>query len=250
MYLLVCLLGIVMGSFYNVCIYRIPKGESVVSPRSMCGACHKVLTFLDLIPIVSYVFSRGRCRHCKARYSLRYPLVELMTGCFFLLTFAYYGLSPMTLFGWALSSLVIIVSLIDIDHHLIFDRFSVLTIILAVVYHYYQADISLINIGLGFVIGGGLLFLILLLGGMGGGDVKIMASFGLVLGFPKIIMALYLSFIIGGIVSVVYMIVRKIMKKKINREIPFGPFLCMGVWLTFYFGDTIYLWYQRTFLWV
>lgn len=240
----VFVLGLMFGSFYNVCIYRIPNNQSVVSPRSACGKCHTTLKAIDLIPVFSYLFLRGRCRHCHESYSSRYMFVEILTGLLFLFSYLNHGYSLMTLIGWALSSILVMVIFIDIDHKLIFDRFSVFVILLAVVYHIYVSEISLYNIGLGFLIGGGILFVISLLGAMGGGDIKIMASFGLLLGFPKVVLALYLSFIIGGIISLIYIIICKIRSQKINREIPFGPYLCIGTWITFYYGENIFLWYQ------
>ena len=244
MSVIVFILGLILGSFYNVCIYRIPKKQSIVAPRSACGSCHTTLKFLDLIPVLSYLMFRGRCRHCHEKYSSRYPLVELATGLLFLFAYMTHGLSIMTLIGWGLSSLIIIVTMIDIDHHLIFDRFSVLTILLGFVYHIFVSDVTLLNMALGFLIGGGLLFIIALVGAMGGGDIKIMASFGFLLGFPNVVMALYLSFIIGGVISLIYIIYCKIKSHKVNREIPFGPYLCLGTWLTFYYGQQIYTWYQ------
>jgi leader peptidase (prepilin peptidase)/N-methyltransferase len=241
----VFVLGLMLGSFYNVCIYRIPKEQSIVTPRSACGKCHTTLEALDLIPVISYLVFRGKCRHCHEKYSSRYMFVELLTGALFLFSYLNHGYSLLTLIGWGLSSILVIVVFIDIDHHLIFDRFSVFTILLAFAYHIYVSDVSLLNIGLGFIIGGGFLFLIAILGAMGGGDIKIMASFGFLLGFPKVLLALYLSFIIGGLISLLYIIICKIKSQKVNREIPFGPYLCIGTWLTFYYGNHIVLWYQK-----
>ena len=248
MSIFVFVLGLLLGSFYNVCIYRIPNNQSVVSPRSACGKCHTSLEALDLIPVVSYLLFRGRCRHCHETFSSRYMIVELLTGFLFLFAYYMHGYSMMTLIGWGLSSIIVMVVFIDIDHHLIFDRYSVLVILLAFIYHIYVSDISLLNIGLGFLIGGGILFVIALFGAMGGGDIKIMASFGFLLGFPKIVLALYLSFIIGGVISLIYIILCKLKKKKVNREIPFGPYLCLGTWLTFYYGNHIFNWYQTLVL--
>jgi len=163
-------------------------------------------------------------------------------------TFYHFAYSIETIVGIILTSILIIVTFIDIDHKLIFDRFSLIVIGLSIPYHMLWGQVSWLNVALGFLIGGGLLFLLALLGAMGGGDIKIMASFGFFLGFPWIGMALYLSFIVGGLVSLLYLILFKILKKETSRVIPFGPYLCIGVWLTYYFGDAIYAWYQNMFL--
>ncbi len=237
---LVFMFGMLFGSFYNVCIYRLPIGKSVIMPRSSCESCGFVLRGLDMIPVISYAVSRGKCRHCGAKYSSRYALVELLTGTLFLLSYSVFGYSWMSVVGIILSSIVIIVTFIDIDHHIILDRFSIIIIILALCYHIYLGNISFLNTGLGFLIGGGLLFLIAILGTMGGGDIKIMASFGLLLGFPKVLMALYLSFIIGAIVLTPIMVIQKKKYGEYKSQVPFGPFLCIGTWITFHFGEVLY----------
>ena len=240
MILLAVILGLLFGSFYNVCIYRLPIGKSVVTPRSSCGSCDHVLGGLDMVPVLSYVFARGKCRYCGARYSCRYALVELLTGVLFGLSYLVFGYTWMSVVGTVLSSIVVIVIFIDIDHHIILDRFSVITIVLATGYHIFLGDLSLFNIGFGFFIGGGLLFLIAILGTMGGGDIKIMASFGLLLGFPKVLMALYLSFVIGAIILTPIMVIQKKKYGEYKSQVPFGPFLCIGTWITFHFGEVLY----------
>jgi leader peptidase (prepilin peptidase)/N-methyltransferase len=240
MILLIFIVGLLFGSFYNVAIYRLPIGKSVVLPRSSCGTCDHILSGLDMIPVLSYVFAGGKCRHCGAKYSPRYALVELLTGALFAVSYSVFGYTWLCLIGMILSSIVIIVTFIDIDHHIILDRFSVITIVLAIGYHIFLSDLSLVNIGFGFLIGGGLLFLIAILGTMGGGDIKIMACFGLLLGFPKVLMALYLSFIIGALVLTPIMLYQKKKYGEYKSQVPFGPFLCIGTWITFYFGDVLY----------
>jgi len=248
MIIIVLVLGLLFGSFYNVCIYRWPVGKSVVMPRSSCGSCGHVLNGFDMVPVLSYVFSLGKCRHCGVKYSPRYALVELLTGVLFVISYLTFGYTWMCLVGIMLSSIVIIVTFIDIDHHIILDRFSIVTIVLGVLYHVFLTDMSFINIGLGFLLGGGLLFLIAVIGTMGGGDIKIMASFGLILGFPKILMALYLSFIIGAVILTPIMLYQKKKFGEYKSQVPFGPFLCIGTWITFYFGDYLFDLYLTTFM--
>jgi len=242
------ILGLLLGSFYNVCIYRHPEGKSVVTPRSSCGACDHVLGVLDMIPVLSYVFSRGKCRHCGTSYSARYALVELLTGALFALTYLVFGYTWMSLVGIVLSSIVIIVTFIDIDHHIILDRFTVIGIVLALAYHWFIGDVSWLNVLLGFLIGGGLLFIIAMVGTMGGGDIRIMSAFGMLLCFPKVLMAYYLSFVIGALVLLPIVVYQKRKYGEYKSLVPFGPFLCLGTWLTFYFGDVLYNFYLSVLL--
>ncbi|MCH4888800.1 prepilin peptidase [Acidaminobacter sp. JC074] len=242
------ILGLLLGSFYNVCIYRLPVGKSVVTPRSSCGACGHVLGGLDMIPVLSYFIFGRKCRHCGASYSARYALVELLTGALFAITYVVFGYTWMSLVGIILSSIVIIVTFIDIDHHIILDRFTVFGIILAIGYHLFISDVSWLNVLLGFLIGGGILFIIAMIGTMGGGDIKIMSAFGMLLGFPKVFMAYYLSFVIGAIVLLPIVIYQKKKYGEYKSLVPFGPFLCIGTWVTFYFGDVLYNFYLSVLL--
>lgn len=236
---IVFLFGLLLGSFYNVCIYRLPVGKSVVIPRSTCGHCGHVLGGLDMIPVLSYFIFRGRCRYCGGKYSGRYALVELLTGLLFAMSYWVYGYSLELVFAFILSSICIIVTFIDIDHHIILDRFSVFLILLAIPYHYFISDLSIKMILLGFAVGFGLLFIISVVGTMGGGDIKIMGGFGLLLGFPNILLAIYLSFIIGGLVFTPVLLKSKITKQAYKSQVPFGPFLCVGALIAFMFGNHI-----------
>lgn len=231
--------GIVFGSFYNVCIYRLPEGKSVISPRSSCSSCGHTLGALDLIPIFSYLISLGKCRYCKSKYSPRYMLVELLTGLLFLLCYKTLGLNIAFLVSIILASVVVIVSFIDIDHHIIFDRFSVIIITVAILYHMFFSNQSLIDISLGFIIGGGFLFIVSLFGTMGGGDIKIMASYGLLLGFINTIIAFYIAFVFGAVILIVFALVKKLISGKYDSKVPFGPFLSFAALITFLYSDII-----------
>ncbi len=241
------ILGLLFGSFYNVCIYRLPIGKSIVKPPSSCGSCHHQLSFFDMIPVITYILNKGRCRYCKEKYSIRYPLVELLTGILFYISYLVFGHSYLNIFGLILTSVLIIVTFIDIDHQIILDRFSIIIIVLSIIYHFIYRDITILNAVLGFLIGGGLLLIIAFFGAMGGGDVKIMASLGLLLGFPKILMALYFSFIIGAMILSPIAIYQKIKYKEYKSIVPFGPFLCIGSYITFYFSKDIYAYYVMLF---
>ncbi len=241
-------LGLILGSFYNVCIYRLPLGKSIVSPRSSCGSCGHVLSGLDMIPVLTYIFNKGRCRHCKKKYSFRYPFVELLTGFLFALCYNVYGFSFEFAIGIILSSIVIIVSFIDIDHHIILDRFSVITICLAVVYHFYMRVQTLPSIGLGFLVGGGFLFIIAIIGTMGGGDIKIMASYGLLLGLQNTVIAFYLAFVVGALLLLPVVLHKRGNGGKFESKIPFGPFLSFATLATYLYSDIIIDFYFKVFM--
>lgn len=231
--------GLVFGSFYNVVIYRLPEGKSVVTPRSSCGACGHPLSGLDMIPVFSYLIFSGKCRHCGQSYSPRYMVVELLTGVLFAVSYFRFGYTLDLLFGIVFSSILIIITFIDIDHHIIYDRFSLMLIILAIAYQYYLGDLTLLEMGLGFLIGGGFLLIIAIIGTMGGGDIKIMASMGLLLGPLYIGLSLYLGFIIGALVLLPFVLYQKKKYGKYESIVPFGPFLCIGAWISFYYGHAI-----------
>lgn len=237
-----------MGSFYNVCIYRLPVGKSVVTPRSSCGSCGHELGPLDLIPILSYVFSRGRCRYCKASYSMRYMLVELLTGVLFAFNYFVFGYTWELIFGLILSSIVIIVTFIDIDHHIILDRFPILLVLLGIIYHVFMTDMTWLNIVLGGLVGFGFFFIIAVVSVMGGGDIKLMGGLGILLGFPNIILSIYLGFMMGGLFFLPAFIKKKMKKNKETTEVPFGPFLAISGLITFMYGSEIIEWYMLTFM--
>lgn len=233
------LLGLIFGSFFNVVILRLPIGKSIVLPRSTCGECHHTLNGIDMIPVLSYLIFSGKCRYCGTKYSIRYPLIELLTGILFAASYQIFGFTIQTLIGVILSSFLVIITFIDIDHQIIFDRFSVLIIILGISYQAFVIKGSFVNPLLGFLLGGGFLLLVSIIGTMGGGDIKIMASLGILLGLEKTGLALYLSFIIGAMVMLPFVIRKKRRTGTYNSIVPFGPFLCIGSWIAYHLGDKI-----------
>jgi leader peptidase (prepilin peptidase)/N-methyltransferase len=240
MKLVVFIYGLIFGSFYNVCIYRIPNKKSIAFPPSSCGNCNHKLHLIDLIPIASYVFLKGRCRYCNEKISIQYPLIELFTGLLFLFSYIQFGMSIMFIKSVVLVSIVLIVSMIDFKHYIIPDSISLLTFVLGIIFNLIIRDISIKSLIFAFILGGGFLFVIALIGPMGGGDIKIMAGFALFLGFEKTILALLLSFTLGGIIGIL-LIVTKIKGRKDN--IPFGPFLGMGSYISFIYFEQIFNWY-------
>lgn len=253
----VFLLGLIIGSFINVCIYRIPLGKSIVAPPSACTSCGKRLTAPDLIPVLSYVFLRGRCRHCGAPISSRYPLIELLTAVVFTALFLEFGFTIHFIAFIFLMTILIAVFFIDIDHRIIPDGLVIAGIIGGVallVYNIFKPMTEIFGDDkwwtpvVGFFSGSGFLLLVALLGlliyktddAMGMGDVKLMAPIGLFLGWKLCLAALFISVLLAGFTSL-SLILFGIKKKK--DTIPFGPFIVTGTFVTIMWGWDILNWY-------
>jgi leader peptidase (prepilin peptidase)/N-methyltransferase len=222
--------GAVFGSFMNVLIYRMPRSLSIVHPRSFCPKCKKPIPAYENIPILSFILLRGRCARCRAPISWQYPAVEALTGLVFLFLFLRYGLSFDLLFFLFFFCGLIVISGIDLTHQLIPDVISIPGIIIGIIYQLTRHNL-LYGI-IGAVFGGGLILMIRVLGGwaykkevMGMGDVYLTAMIGAFVGFPNIILAIFIGAVLGAVVGIVYLAVTRR-----NREtpIPFGPFLAMG----------------------
>jgi len=232
-------IGIIVGSFLNVCIYRIPKGESIAYPPSHCPICGNRIRWYDLIPIVSWVILRGKCRNCEEKISIKYPLIELFTGLFFALAYIEYGLTIYSLKYIILISYLIVIGIIDYNTT---DVYSVTTwsgIILGVVFiiiNYFMGLSVKTYIYGGLLSGGIIAAIILLTNGMGWGDAEICLLSGLFLGLANSIVMLLLSFIIGGIVGVMLIITKRKTKKD---YIPFGPSISVAAIIVIFMGNKI-----------
>ena len=239
------IVGITIGSFLNVCIYRLPVGMSIISPPSRCGTCGHRLGPLDMIPVLSYFFLGGKCRYCHTPYSPRYALVELLTGLLFTLAGVYYlpGIALVLVFIFI--SCLVVITFIDFDHQIIMNRFVLLLLATGVLYHglYTKAYMSALA---GMVLAGGIMLAIYFIsrGGMGEGDVKLSFALGLWVGMPDAAVLLLLSFVLGGIVGVV-LLAAKLKTRK--DPIPFGPYLCMASYLTLLFGPYMIYYYWQFF---
>jgi leader peptidase (prepilin peptidase) / N-methyltransferase len=253
---LVFLFGLLMGSFFNVCIYRIPKEESVVSPPSHCPKCGNQLKYYDLIPVLSFLMLKGKCRYCGEKVSIRYALVELLTGLTFLALFLKYSFTVEFLAAIFLMSVLIIVFFIDLDNKIIPHGLTLIGVaggLILTVFNFFNPVILFGNTNwwshlLGVLPGSGILFLVALLGliiyksdeGMGMGDVYIFAPIGLFLGFKLCILNLMLSIFIAGFISVILLIIRK---KNRKDTIPFGPFIVTGTFIVLIWGNSFLNWY-------
>ncbi|MDX1600153.1 MAG: prepilin peptidase [Anaerolineales bacterium] len=236
------LLGAVIGSFLNVVADRIPDDQSLVSPRSYCPACKRQLHPLELIPIVSYLALRGRCRTCGARIPLRVFGVEVASGLVFGLAAVRFGLSLHTALVCLFSALLIVFFVIDLEHGLVPNRLLFPSMGLAI----FAIPFAPWEDPLGQLVGGvlsfGVLFAIahLAAGGMGMGDVKLAALLGVILGFPAIVPGLLVAFISGGAVAGGLLLAGRIERRD---PMPFGPFLSAAGVLFLLYGDQIVHWW-------
>lgn len=246
LYTLLILFGAALGSFINVVVYRAPKGIFWKEQRSYCPSCHKPLRTLDLIPVLSFLFLRGRCRYCKEKISWRYPLVELVCALLSLLCFWRYGFDLRYLFSFFLLLILTTLALIDYDTLEISNLFHIILIPFALAAVWLYPDISLTArfIGL-FVISVPMLILtILIADAFGGGDIKLMAVCGFLLGFQATILAFFFAILIGGTYAAYLLASKKITR---GKHIAFGPYLCMGVACSLLWGTEVIHWYLSLF---
>jgi len=245
--ILIFILGLVVGSFNNVCIYRIPRNESIIYPASHCPKCHSPIKPIDNIPLLSYILLKGRCRNCGSKISIQYPVVELLTGLIYLIISLIYGLSVQTLIYIILSSALIIIAFIDLNEEIVPDVISLPGIVIGFIISFFVTYISFINSALGILAGGGIILIIGLAGSvifkkeaMGGGDVKLAAMIGAFLGWKYIIVSLFLGFFLGAVTGIIL-----ILSKIKSREdlVPFGPFIVLGSFVTILWGEKIISWY-------
>jgi leader peptidase (prepilin peptidase)/N-methyltransferase len=244
---IVFLLGISVGSFLNVCIYRIPEKKSIAYPPSHCPKCEHKLNAIDLIPVLGYLLNKGKCRYCGERISLQYPLVELITGVLFLLLFNQFFISIDFLKYAVLTSLLIAITFIDLEKQEIPDGLIIFGLITGLLFNLYNIKAHMILGILGFILGGGLFLIIAMVtnGAMGGGDIKLMAVLGLFFGWKYIIMISLISFIIGAVISLI-LIAAKIKGKK--DFIPFGPFIAVAAIIVIFYGTNILQFYLQGIL--
>ena len=236
------LLGAVIGSFLNVCIYRIPREESIAFPPSHCPHCLHRLGPFDLVPIISWLLLRGKCRYCAGGISARYPIVELITA----LLFVQAALTAPSPAGFAeralVSACLVVIFAIDLEHQLIFHRVLAVWFLASFLPLADGAAMHYANRFWGAGVAGGfLLFLyIITRGGIGEGDVKMSLVAGWWLGLIGAVEYLFLGFLIGGVVGIFLLLSGR---KGRRDPIPFGPFLCLGAWLAFYWGKALWQWY-------
>lgn len=217
--------------------------------QTNCSKCNIKLKILDLIPVISFLSKKSKCRYCNKKIFNRYPLIELINIFLYLLIYFKFGFT-LELIGYSiLCSILIIVAIIDYHYQVIPDTLNIFSLVCAIAFHTVRtANISdFIQYLIGFLIGGGFLLLIAIIthGGMGGGDIKLMAVLGLWLGWEFTIIILFLSFIIGGIISVLFILFKL---KRRKDMIPFGPFIVLSTLITIFYGNNIINYYIMRFI--
>ena len=247
--LILFIFGAIVGSFLNVCIVRIPRGDSIVQPPSHCPACQNAIRFYDNIPLISYLILLGRCRDCGVRISPRYVLVELLMALLAVALYREFGLSLAFLVGVIFVAALIAISFIDLEVRIVPDVISlpgiVVGLLFSLIARYLVHDPSELvpsplSALLGVLIGGGFLWALAwayeaLTGveGMGGGDIKLLAMIGAFLGWPSIPVTLFLSSLSGSVIGISAMLIKGVGRK---YALPFAPFLCLGAVLYLFFG--------------
>lgn len=236
------LLGLIFGSFYNVVGLRLPQNISFANDRSICPNCKHQLTWFENIPLFSFLIQYGKCRHCKQSISYIYPTIELLTGVLFALSFYLIGFQLELITALLLVSMLMIILVSDINYMLIpnkvllfFLPFLILMRIVVPLDPWWSALI-------GAIIGFGIIFIIILIsrGGMGAGDMKLFGVLGIVLGTEKVLLAFFLSCIIGSVIGMV-LILFKVIKRK--QPVPFGPYIVVAAIITYFYGNSLINWY-------
>lgn len=239
-YALIFLFGIIIGSFLNVCIYRIPKKENIATDRSHCMSCGTQLKWYDLVPLFSWMFLGGKCRYCKAKISVQYPLVELANGIGYVWIFIVNGFNFVSILYCLCSSALLALSVIDWRTFEIPVGFNIFILVLGIARAVYDFE-NVVTYLIGMVAVSGFLFLCYVLTrgrGIGGGDVKLMAAAGLLVGWENIVVALFVGCILGSIIHIILM---KVAKK--GRMLAFGPYLSLGIFIAMLCGSRIMDWY-------
>lgn len=244
---LIFILGLIVGSFSNVCIFRIPRNESIIYPASHCPKCRNNISPKDNIPLLSYILLKGRCRNCKNKISIQYPIVELLTGVIYLIIYLIYSLSIQSLIYIILSSALVIIAFIDLNEQIVPDVISLPGIVIGFIISFFVPYILFPNSALGIFVGGGIILIIGLAGSvifkkeaMGGGDVKLAAMIGAFLGWRYVIISLFFGFFLGALAGII-LIISKI--KSREDTVPFGPFIVLGSLITLFWGEQIISWY-------
>ena len=245
------IIGTIIGSFLNVCIYRIPRKESIIFPSSHCPNCSTPLKWYELVPVFSFLVQGGKCRYCREKISLQYPLIELLNGFLYILAYQNFGLSIDLIFYCSIISILVIISVIDYYTQTIPDSLVLVLLIISIIhkitlYLLYGTSPQILNSSLGLLISGGLFLLVAIIskGGMGGGDIKLIAVLGFILGFRRIFLNIFISFVIGAIISI-FLLAFKVKNRK--DPIPFGPFLCIAFVITLFWGNELINWYLIKF---
>lgn len=245
---IVGLFGALIGSFLNVCIYRLPRHESIVWPGSHCPACDKPIAWYDNVPLLSYLWLAGRCRSCRVRIPLRYPLVEAANAVGYVIIFSVFGPSWTAALYALLYSALLVVAGTDLTHKIIPNVITLPGIVVGLIGAGTVLPVTLFNAVLGVAVGGGLLWILAWLSpylfgkeGMGGGDIKLMAMVGAFFGWKPALLTIMIGSLTGSVIGIA-LIASRILRR--DEYIPFGPFLVFGALLSMFFAQPLIDWYQ------
>ena len=243
---IVTFLGLAIGSFLNVVIHRLPRHESLISPASHCPSCGYVLRAIDNVPILSYAMLLGRCRQCRARISVRYPLVEIATAAVFVLHYFVFGWSPLLAVRLLLAAALVALFVIDLEHRLLPDAMTLPGIVVGLGASLFLPP-GFRSALIGTLVGGGVLWAV---GeayyrysgeeGMGGGDVKMLAMIGAFLGWQQALITLVFSSIAGAVIGVLVLIIKR---GGLKYALPYGTFLAVAGLIASLYGEQIFRWY-------
>ncbi len=247
--------GLCFGSFLNVIVFRLPKDLSIIRPPSRCPHCNQQLGLLELFPVLGYVFLRGRCLNCRSGISPRYPIVELFTGLLFVLVYVNYDFTLEFFIYLTLLFILLAISLIDLEHRIVPNKLVAAGLIAALVFYFPQLASYLVDLPPGFIaertlfdaltgllLGGGVMLVIFIVsrGGMGAGDIKLMALIGLYVGLQGTVIVFLLGFMLGALTGVTFMVLGKLTRKD---ALPFAPFLSIATLVQILWGQHIWNWY-------
>jgi leader peptidase (prepilin peptidase)/N-methyltransferase len=243
----ILIFGLCIGSFLNVCICRLPASKSIVHPRSMCSNCGTLIAAYDNIPVLSYIWLKGRCRHCRIKFSIRYPIVELLGGLFALGTYLKFGLTTEALVYYLFFAALLVVTFIDLDHRIIPNVITLPGIPIGFAASFALPTITYKEALLGILIGGGSLFVVAWIyslitkkEGMGGGDIKLLAMMGAIVGWQGVLFTIFLASLVGTLAGLAVMLQSR---KGMKLAVPFGPFLSIGSITYIFFGPPLIAWY-------
>ncbi len=241
--------GLALGSFLNVCIHRIPVKESIISPPSRCPQCGKRIRFYDNIPVISYIILRGRCRDCGKPISVRYPLMEGITGLLSISLFLKHNLSHQYFIFLMFSASLVVISFIDLRHQIIPDAISLPGILAGFIISLIFVHITWYDSLIGIIAGGGVLYLVAFLfevitgkEGMGGGDIKLLAMIGAWMGWRALPFIILLSSLTGIFIGGGSLLISR---QGLGARIPFGPFLALGTLVYLFLGNELISWYLK-----
>ena len=249
--ILAFIIGMCTGSFLNVCIYRLPMSKSIIHPGSMCPSCENPIHFYDNIPIISYLWLRGKCRFCSTPISIRYPLVEAMSGLLCLGVYLKFGPTAQALIYFTFIATLLAITFIDIDHRIIPDVISLPGIPIFFLASLLLPTLNYLDSLLGILAGGGILYLVAFgytlltkKEGMGGGDIKLLAMIGALIGWKGVFFTIFVSSAVGTVSGMVIMLMTR---KSMKLAVPFGPFLAIGAITYIFFGPQLLTLYFNMF---